>query len=416
MDFAYDDYDLVYASQILLYREDKETVMDLDLKEKIPLDKQNFYELYDGWMVKKNNTYRIYDQIFYPLSALEFDKVDYNKSRASLKYQGKWGIYNAFTPFPTSFTYDSVRFLSEQIGILVEGARTFAIFDNDSLIDITNAVETRLLRPTGMVLSEDDIRSQYLLTKNSKGIYTVYDIDGREILDGRYSSVEALGKEYLLVERGGKKGLYHQSGKLALKVNYDAIGNYHQGYVSTLIGGKFGIYHFDKKVMLSAKYQKALVPFGTGYFIGTKGSDYGLVDTDNKDVTGYKFEEILDWNDSVALVKSKGAWGLYDIKHNRYTYEGISEYKVLRNDDKEKILLIIKNNQSGILSNKYGEVVSATFNDIINIGTAEMPVYFAEKYIIEAKFFVVIYYDAAGKILRKQIFTDEEEYEKIYCG
>ena len=42
--------------------------------------------------------------------------------------------------------------------------------------------------------------------------------------------------------------------------------------------------------------------------------------------------------------------------------------------------------------------------------------YFAEKYIIEADFYVVIYYDATGKILRKQIFTEAEEYDKIYCG
>jgi hypothetical protein len=60
--------------------------------------------------------------------------------------------------------------------------------------------------------------------------------------------------------------------------------------------------------------------------------------------------------------------------------------------------------------------VGATFNDIINIGTQGTPVYFCEKFIIEADFYVVIYYDAKGKILRKQIFTDPEEYEKIYCG
>ena len=64
-----------------------------------------------------------------------------------------------------------------------------------------------------------------------------------------------------------------------------------------------------------------------------------------------------------------------------------------------------------------GELIHDTkFNDIINIGTVENPVYFAEKYIIEADFYVIIYYDAKGKILRKQIFTEEAEYEKIYCG
>ena len=220
----------------------------------------------------------------------------------------------------------------------------------------------------------------------------------------------------MLVDNARKKGLFHRSGKLALKVKYSAIGNYDNGYVSTLINGKFGIFNFDKNVFLSAKYQKALKPFGNYYFIGSKGASFGLVDLNNQDVTGYKFDEILDWNDSVALVKEIDEWKLYDIKNDVYLFEGISEYKVLRDDEEEKILLITKDSKSGILSNLYGEVVGATFNDIINIGTVENPVYFAEKYIIEAEFYVIIYYDAKGKILRKQIFTEEEEYQKIYCG
>lgn len=414
--FKYDDYELIYASQLLLFKDDMETVMDLDLKENIKLDRQKFYELYEGWLVKKDDKYKIYDQIFYPLSDLEFEKVDFNKSRAAVKFQNKWGIYNSDSEFPTTFKFDSVRFLSEQIGIIITGDTTFAIFENDNLIDISYSTETRLLRPSATEIGPDEKYSQYLLTKTNKGVFKVFNINGHKIIDGKYSSLEALGREYLLVEKAGKKGLFHNSGKLALKIRYSAIGNYNNGYLSTLINGKFGIYNFEKNVFLSAKYQKALKPFGNFYFIGMKGSSFGLVNLENKDVTGYKFDEILDWNDSVALVKEDDQWNLYDIKNDNYVYEGISEYKVLRDDDEEKIILIIKNSQSGILSNKYGEVVGASFNDIINIGTVENPVFFAEKYIIEADFYVIIYYDAKGNILRKQVFTDAKEYEKIYCG
>jgi hypothetical protein len=416
LEFRYDDYELIYASQLLLYKDDMETVMDMNLKENLALGKQNFFEFYGGWLVRKDGKYRVYDQIFYPLSDLEFDYIDYNKSRAALKYKNKWGIYNADTDFPSTFRYDSVRFLSEQIGIIMSGDSTFAVFDNGNLIDISYSRETRLLRSTSAMDSEKSREAQYLLTKTAKGIFRVFNIYGVKILDERYNSVEAMGYEYLLVDKSGKKGLVHKSGKQALKVNYDAIGNYDNGYVSTLISGKFGIYNYDKNVLLSTKYQKALKPFGSLYFIGSKGSSFGLVNLENKDVTPYNFDQILDWNDSVALVKTSNEWKLYDIKNKKYVFEGISEYKVLRDDDEEKILLITKESSSGILSNKYGLVVGPTFNDIVNIGTKETPVYFCEKYIREAEFYVVIYYDAKGKILRKQIFTDPEEYEKIYCG
>ncbi len=416
LDFQYDDMELIYDSQLLLFRDDMETVIDLDLKEKIKLDLQGFYELYQGWMIKKDNKYKIYDQIFYPLSDLEFDKVDFNKSRAALKINNKWGIYNADKEFPKTFPYDSVHFLSEQIGIIINGSTTYAIFENDSLIDISYSKETKLLWPSSLRDDENEKFAQYLLTKTSKGNYKVFNIYGRKIIDGKYTSIEALGSDYLLVERSGKKGLIHQSGKVALKIRYSAIGNYHNGYVSTLLNGKFGIFNYKKNVFLSTKYKKALKPFGNLYFIGTKGTSFGLVNLENQDVTGYKFDEILDWNDSVALVKEKDIWNLYDIKNATYTYEGISEYKVLRNDNNEKIIHIIKDSQSGILSNTQGVVVGASFNDIINIGSPEIPVYFAEKYILEADFYVIIYYNSKGKILRKQVFTDEEEYEKIYCG
>ena len=416
LEFRYDDYELIYASQLLLYKDDMETVMNLDLKENLTLDKQNFYDFYGGWLVRKNGKYRVYDQIFYPLSDLDFDYIDYNKSRAALKYNNKWGIYNADADFPSTFQYDSIRFLSEQIGIIKHGENTLAIFENDSIIDISYSKETRLLLPSSVAMGEKSREAQYLLTKTSKGVFRVFNIYGVKILDENYRSVEALGYEYLLVDKSGKKGLVHKSGKQALKNSYNAIGNYDKGYVSTLINGKFGIYNYEKNVLLSTKYQKALRPFGNLYFIGSKGSSFGLVNLDNKDITPYDFDQILDWNDSVALVESANEWKLYDIKNKKYLFEGISEYKTLRDDDEEKILLITKESQRGILSSRYGVVVGPTFNDIINIGTKETPVYFCEKYIREAEFYVVIYYDAKGKILRKQIFTDPEEYEKIYCG
>jgi hypothetical protein len=416
LDFRYDDYELVYASQLLLFKDDMETVMDMDLKENLTLDKQSFYEFYGGWLVKKDNQYQVYDQIFYPLSELSFNYIDYIKSRAAIKYQDKWGIYHSDAEFPDTFAYDSVRFLSEQIGIIIHGDTTFAIFDNDSIVDISYSMETRLLMPTSIAQNDESKEAQYLLTKTGNGVQKVFNIYGVEILAGKYTSVESLGNEYLIVEKSGRKGLFHKSGKLALKVSYDAIGNYDKGYVSTLINGRFGIYNYEKGVFLSTKYKKRLLPFGSRYFIGAKGSSLGLVDLDNKDVTGYKFEQIQDWNDSVALVQEAGEWKLYDINNDSYALEGISEYEVLRDDEEEKILLITKESKRGVLSNKYGAVVGATFNDIINIGTQGTPVYFCEKFIIEADFYVVIYYDAKGKILRKQIFTDPEEYEKIYCG
>jgi tetratricopeptide (TPR) repeat protein len=415
LDFRYDDYELMDENQLLLFQGDKETVIDGSLKEFVPLAKQNFYQFFAGWLVKGDNRIQCYDRHFKPLSDLVFDDINYNGKRAAIKFGNRWGVYEAGGTFPTSFQYDSVRFLSEQIGIMVIGDSTFGIFSNDSIVNISYSMETRLLLP-GAKASAADIYAQYLLTRTAAGVFKVFDINGKIILDGKFRQVEALGKEYLLVEKGGKKGLYHRSGEMALKTNYNAVGNYENGYVSTLINGRFGIYNYEKKVFLSTKYEKQLKPLGSRYFIGSKRSGFGLADLENKDATSYQFDEIRPWNDSVALVLKQGTWKLYDIPGGGHLIDGISDFSELRKDNEETILLIKKEGKMGVLSNLHGLIVGPTFDDIVNVGTVKNPVYFCEKYIKEADFYVVIYYNAEGKILRKQVFTEPEEYAKIYCG
>jgi hypothetical protein len=56
-----------------------------------------------------------------------------------------------------------------------------------------------------------------------------------------------------------------------------------------------------------------------------------------------------------------------------------------------------------------------SFSDIINVGSPAQPLYFTEKHVEEASIFVVIYYDSAGKMLRREIY-EQDDYEKIYCS
>jgi hypothetical protein len=48
------------------------------------------------------------------------------------------------------------------------------------------------------------------------------------------------------------------------------------------------------------------------------------------------------------------------------------------------------------------------------VGSDEKPLYFTEKRVEEADIYVVIYYDQAGKFLRKQVY-ESEEYDRIVC-
>jgi hypothetical protein len=60
-------------------------------------------------------------------------------------------------------------------------------------------------------------------------------------------------------------------------------------------------------------------------------------------------------------------------------------------------------------------MIPISFSDIINVGSKENPFYFTEKHVEEASIFVVIYYDSNGKMVRKEVY-EQDEYEKIYCS
>ena len=68
----------------------------------------------------------------------------------------------------------------------------------------------------------------------------------------------------------------------------------------------------------------------------------------------------------------------------------------------------------GILNSNNGMIINGTFTEIRNIGTLENPVFYTELFVNEASLYIVIIYNAMGKILFRSAYT-EEEYEKVIC-
>ena len=82
----------------------------------------------------------------------------------------------------------------------------------------------------------------------------------------------------------------------------------------------------------------------------------------------------------------------------------------------KKIAIVQRNNQYGVVSNVHDVIIPFAFSEIVNLGSAEEPLYFTEKHIHEASLFIVIYYNARGEMLRKEIYDDAAEYDRIFCS
>jgi hypothetical protein len=68
----------------------------------------------------------------------------------------------------------------------------------------------------------------------------------------------------------------------------------------------------------------------------------------------------------------------------------------------------------GVLNNNFGTIISSTFKDIVNIGSLEKPVFMAEKYIKEADYYIIVYYDSIGELLYRQAHP-AESYINLAC-
>ena len=92
----------------------------------------------------------------------------------------------------------------------------------------------------------------------------------------------------------------------------------------------------------------------------------------------------------------------------------IKSFSYIKRDSNETILKIHTDEGYGLISNLKGSLIASTYTDILNLGTADEPLYFCEKRIEEASFYVVIYVNSKGAIIRKQAF-EEDDYERILC-
>jgi hypothetical protein len=62
----------------------------------------------------------------------------------------------------------------------------------------------------------------------------------------------------------------------------------------------------------------------------------------------------------------------------------------------------------------HGEILQPAFDEIVNVGSMEQPVYFAEKEVKEAGVSVVLWYDGGGNILVRKTYSPED-LERVYC-
>lgn len=89
---------------------------------------------------------------------------------------------------------------------------------------------------------------------------------------------------------------------------------------------------------------------------------------------------------------------------------------MIRDTPDRKLAIVQRGNDFGVISNEGKVVLPPTFSEVVNLGSADAPLYFTEKHVPEASLHIVIYYDRNGEMIRKEIYDNAADYDRIFCS
>ncbi len=377
-------------------------VLNQNLKEWIKPGIQQIDQTFFGAVSQTTLGYKLYDKSSSP--SQNFTRIKVNQPWVAVKNNGSWQLIDTVTKQFQSPAFDSIMFTGPfSVSVRNDSVRVYLTKNN--FIDLQNSKI--------QFLPGRDSLFFLLVEEGEKKI--VYDANGQRLFLTTFDKIEYNNEGFFTVFRKDNRGLISLNGKLVIQPEYDALGTVNKGLIQVLKDKKFGLLDVMHRKEIKAEFDKNLVPYNSTKLIAGKKGLYGLIGWNNKAITPFEFEEIRYWNDSSALVRKNFNWMIYNFIEKKAKVDKIKKFKWVLDTDQEKIMIIQQENKYGVISNRKGIIIPATFTDIINLGSASVPLYFTEKHVEEAFIFVVIYYDKNGIQLRKQVY-ETDEYEKIYCS
>lgn len=379
-------------------------VLTSKIEYAVPLDRQIISQTPYGFLQERNNKIRS-TGISKDIDNKEYISVAFYNNWIKLQEKNNLSLYDGKNKREVDSNLDSLWF---------DNKLAFAR-KQDSLIvylSLTKSIKLNVGSEIKFIKSPGNIQYFYVADKKKKMVVEISS--GKKLFSLKASQIEYLGNNTFLIEDENKKGLVDLKGKILLPIEYNAIVLNGKNHVSLLKDKKFGSYTLPTRELVEPIYERNIIHYSVGKLIAYKNGFYGFVSQQLKDESKFEFDEISYWNDSVALVKKNMQWMLYSISEKKIISNRFKDVRFITNTEQEKVAIIHQDEHYGVIDNDKGTILSCNYNDIVNLGSQEEPLYFTDKFIPEADIHVVIYYNSKGKILRKQAY-ETHDYEKIYC-
>ncbi len=381
-----------------------EGIMNSKLEFVVPLARQSLFQMPFG-LVRKINDRFIFAGLAPELENETWDGYQFSQQWLSLKNFAGLKLLDTYSKKIVESHPDSLWF-DKGLAFAREGDSVRVHLNSSSRITLARNAKIYFIK------SADSIRYFFVEKKNKKIIFSIET--GEKLFSTDYDQVESLTSDLFIVTKKNKKGLINKQGKVVLAPEYDALIPYGKGQLSLLKEKKFGLYDFISGEIIKPFFERNISPLDSGIFIAFKDGHYGLIDWSARPVTRFYFDEILPWTKDVIWTKKGFEWSLFDFRQSKDLLRQIKSFHLFSDKPEEKLAIVRQENYFGVLSSKRGMIIPPSFSFITNLGSEEEPLYFTSKEVEEAGIVVVIYYDKEGKMLRKQVY-EEEDYARIVC-
>lgn len=404
-DNVVEEVKLLSNGMLWVSMDDQEGVYDQNLKEIVAIDEHKIEPYFGGFIIRTREGYSVSD--FAGNRSSFFENVVVKEPLVIVSKDNQEYLFNVAERQFASAPFDSIAF---------EGSFLKSWTSDSVVIQFEN--EQRAF-PSGILttfVAGKDTTSFLLVELDGKKM--LFDNEGSllfTLISSAFETIQHAGRDLFIVSRREKKGLIDASGKSVLPVEYDAIGSVANQTISVLKAARFGLLNTRTRKLIKPQYEKNITLYKNNLLVAFRDGRHAFIDWNNKTLGKFDLQEIKYWSDSVALVKRQNTWKLVNLKTSAVMIGDIRDVRPIRENADEKLFIMKQNNLLGVVSSLRGKVIPFSFSDVVNVGSKDEPLYFTEKHVAEASVFVVIYYDKNGKMLRREVYEEPDDYELIYC-
>ncbi len=269
--------------------------------------------------------------------------------------KGKYGFIAKNGKVLTQFVYDLATDFKEG----------FAIVSLDDKYGIINSLGKYVVEPT----YEDviPIGSNRLKVANDE-LWGIIDYHGKIIQPLIYDAIGDYGNGLALVAHAGKYGYVNDTGALRIPIKYlySSVvlntGKFEKGYVLLKIKGKQILSDSSGMIISFPGIENYGLP-SEGFFPVMKNKKWGYSDFSGKIKIGNKFEDAGTFQNGVALVRSKGLYGMIDTTGS-FIISPIYDKLIIQ----DNFIVVLKEGKKGMLTKDASLILPCAYNNIDLIG------------------------------------------------